>query len=58
VSNSKIPPDKVKIHYFEKPPQGEISPIIISPNIDKNGRLDQWPDGFFDEWEKCLEDLI
>ncbi len=27
------------------------------PLLDKNGRLDEWPEGFFDEWDKALTEL-
>jgi hypothetical protein len=25
---------------------------------DKDGRLEHWPDGFSDFWDKCLRDLL
>ena len=58
VYNQKIAPDKIKLHYFErkKIKQGKVS--IVTPRIDKNGRIDRWPDGFFDVWDKCLETLL
>ena len=31
---------------------------VISPRMDKNGRIDNWPDAFFDEWDKSLEALL
>ncbi|MBF0308894.1 MAG: DUF3696 domain-containing protein [Magnetococcales bacterium] len=31
---------------------------IETPTIDRNGRIDHWPEGFFDEWEKSLESLF
>ncbi|WP_223280272.1 DUF3696 domain-containing protein [Nostoc sp. PA-18-2419] len=30
----------------------------MSPPIDKNGRIDRWPDGFFDEWDNSLTVLL
>lgn len=32
--------------------------IIQQPKILKNGKLDFWPDDFFDEWEKALDDIL
>jgi len=52
-----VTPQEVRIHFFEKS-KDSASSQAVSPNIDKNGRLDFWPDGFFDEWEKSLENLI
>ncbi|WP_242063480.1 DUF3696 domain-containing protein [Nostoc sp. FACHB-892] len=31
---------------------------VISPRIDKDGRIDRWTDGFFDEWENSLIVLL
>jgi len=38
---------KIIFHYLSKDSSGETT--IISPSIDKNGKLDKWPDGFFDQ---------
>lgn len=29
-----------------------------SPQILDNGNLSNWPDGFFDEWDKALMELF
>ena len=57
VHGKKLSPDDVQLHYFQRNPQNGQAQII-SPRIDKNGRIDQWPDGFFDEWEKSLSTLL
>jgi predicted ATPase len=57
VHGGKLPPDKVQLHYFQRRQQ-DGQAFITSPLIDKNGRIDQWPDGFFDEWDKSLETLL
>lgn len=31
---------------------------INNPNILPNGELSSWPEGFFDEWENSLEELL
>ncbi|BAY62677.1 hypothetical protein NIES22_27520 [Calothrix brevissima NIES-22] len=59
VHGGKIKPDDVQLHYFqrqEKQDQGVTE--VVSPRIDRNGRIDKWPDGFFDEWEKSLDTLL
>jgi len=58
VYNQKITSNKVMLHYFERKEinQGQIS--VVTPTIDQNGRIDRWPDGFFDVWDKCLENLL
>jgi predicted ATPase len=57
VKKNIISPQLVAIHFFERDPKSPHS-NIISPRLDKHGRLDQWPEGFFDEWEKMLAELL
>ncbi|AKG21400.1 AAA family ATPase [Calothrix sp. 336/3] len=59
VHGGKIKPDDVQLHYFQRhEQQGETITEVVSPRIDRNGRIDKWPDGFFDEWEKSLDVLL
>jgi len=56
--NRQIDHRGVRLHYFEREnsKQGRVS--VVSPSMDENGRIDQWPEGFFDVWDKCLEALL
>ena len=55
----RLDPDKVAIHFFSaKDDHSEISPEILSPKLDADGRFDQWPSGFFDEWDRALDKLL
>ncbi len=49
----------VNLFFFErnKDDLGHYS-IVVTPKLDNNGRIDQWPDGFFDEWEKVLFKIV
>jgi len=59
VYKKKISPDKVRLYFFEPPKkEGQTHNEVISLNIDSDGRIDYWPDGFFDEWAKSLEALL
>ncbi len=59
VHDGNIEPDDVQLHYFErKQKKGMYVSEVRSPNIDKNGRIDDWPPGFFDEWRNMLAKLI
>lgn len=59
VHSGKIDPQDVQLHYFQRQEkEGETVTEVVSPQIDRNGRIDQWPDGFFDEWDKSLETLL
>ncbi len=59
VHGGKLKPDDVQLHYFQRQEkQGQAVTEVVSPRIDRNGRIDKWPDGFFDEWEKSLDVLL
>lgn len=59
VRNGLLPGEKVKLHFFEKQSsETETYHKITSPSIKSDGRLTMWPNGFFDEWDKALEELF
>jgi predicted ATPase len=51
-----VRPETVGLFYFSR--IGNKLTRVETPHIDRNGRIDQWPDGFFDEWDKSLEALL
>ncbi|MCL7421791.1 MAG: DUF3696 domain-containing protein [Methylobacter sp.] len=55
--NQVINPEGVALHFFQHNADSQ-STSIVTPKMDADGRLDQWPDGFFDEWEKGLAELL
>ena len=51
--------DKVRLFYFTRKAEGDVSRAeVIQVAVDGDGRLDQWPDGFFDQWDKALSALL
>jgi predicted ATPase len=64
VHGGLLPPEDVKLHFFslqeyEQEPQSYILRChVTSPRIDRDGRIDHWPDGFFNEWDKNLRTLL
>jgi Uncharacterized conserved protein len=59
VHDGIIKPEDVTIHYFSKiEEEGHMRSKVNSIVVDKDGRLDQWPEGFFDEWDKSLGRLL
>ncbi|WJV53614.1 DUF3696 domain-containing protein [Prodigiosinella aquatilis] len=56
-----IGPDDVNFYFFEMVDSGNnISSHtnILSPKLDENAKFDFWPDGFFDEWTKSLNQIL
>lgn len=64
VKNKIISRTDVRLNYFYQEMIGEqkINNKIIhkksSPAILEDGRLSDWPEGFFDEWDKALDELF
>ncbi|MGE8684696.1 MAG: AAA family ATPase [Acinetobacter sp.] len=52
-----IDSDNVEVFYFDRDYNTGITNIIY-PKLQSNGRFLQWPEGFFDEWEKALDELL
>jgi predicted ATPase len=47
--------DDIAVHFFA-PNRGSFDPR--SPRIDADGRLDSWPEGFFDQFDLALSQLL
>ena len=48
--------DDVRLHFFTRRRTGEID--VESPVVEADGRLSRWPAGFFDQWDRDLDELL
>jgi predicted ATPase len=54
-----IKPENTSLYYFSKRLESVEYAIDVShPFIDEKGRIDEWPEGFFDEWDINLDMLL
>lgn len=59
VKNSLISNTDVALHFINRPDPLDIaSTEVLTPEVSKQGKLSDWPDGFFDEWDNALDQLI
>ena len=59
VHGGKLRPEDLQLHYFHRQKKQDQAFIeVVSPRINRRGRIDKWPDGFFDEWDKNMELLL
>lgn len=64
VKNKKIDRKLITLNYFYMDVYVDSQSIThyvhtkCNPCIQDDGSLSSWPDGFFDEWDKALEELI
>lgn len=55
----RLEPSSVALHFFGRQEREGGSVIeITSPRVDGEGRIDVWPEGFFDEWDRALDTLL
>lgn len=52
VKDEQLTPEQVAIHFF-KPRSNEIAQVT-SPQINRMGDIDVWPDGFFDQFDRDM----
>ncbi len=57
VKKKEAKPDQVKLNFVVND-DSEEGAQIISPTILPNGRIDIWPEGFFDEYDNTLAELF
>lgn len=53
----EIPASEVQLHFFSRDPTQRKS-IFTSPALQQDGKLSFWPEGFFDQWDRALIELI
>ncbi|MER6622393.1 MULTISPECIES: DUF3696 domain-containing protein [unclassified Streptomyces] len=55
VKNGRLAAGGTAVHYFRR--KGQTTEVV-SPVIGPDGTLSEWPEGFFDEWENSLDQLL
>lgn len=58
VKKGKLEPENAGVFFFYKDIKDSYRHKVMTPVLDKNGRFDEWPDGFFDEWDNALLELL
>ncbi len=56
VKNRTLPPEDVALHFFRPRQEAEREGIaqVQSPLIDGDGNIDDWPEDFFDQFDKDM----
>ena len=59
VKKKMILPDKTSFLYFSGEfENGIFHHKVVEPKVDEEGRIDVWPEGFFDETQNLLMELL
>ena len=56
VRNDAMAPGDVALHFFRPRQDAERDGVaqVQSPHLDSEGNIDDWPDGFFDQFDKDM----
>ena len=59
VRNGVLAPSDVALHFFRPRDDAERKRVaqVQSPLLDRDGNIDDWPDGFFDQFDKDMNDF-
>ncbi|MFY0531755.1 DUF3696 domain-containing protein [Nannocystis pusilla] len=57
VHGGELRPGDVSILFFDSPAT-EATARVDAIRVDRSGRLDHWPEGFFDESDHLLDQLL
>ena len=59
VKNQVISSEDTQVLFFDREAAGKVFHTnVYAPNILSDGSLDYWPEGFFDEWDNALTELL
>lgn len=59
VHRGRVSSERVGLFFFSRKQNADtISTRISMPQMDAAGRISEWPDGFFDETEKVLRQIL
>ncbi|MDE2644671.1 MAG: DUF3696 domain-containing protein [Rhodothermaceae bacterium] len=59
IRNNLLSHQDIALHFFrQRESDGGVDrPQVESPMLDPNGNVDYWPDGFFDQFDKDMQDF-
>lgn len=57
VKEGIIPNTHVGLNFFRRT-DASSQPLHAQPEVSPTGRLSEWPDGFFDQWDKALDRIL
>lgn len=58
VKKGIVDKNKINFVYFYKDDADNYKHKCILPQVNEAGKFDYWPEGFFDEWDNSLMDLL
>jgi predicted ATPase len=57
VKRQELPHGDVVMHFLSRE-QNALDPHVVTLDIAADGMMPQWPAGFFDEWDRAVDELL
>lgn len=57
VKREELPADSVILQFFSRKDE-DLQPTVETLEVGPDGMLAAWPEGFFDEWDRALDQLL
>lgn len=57
VKKNELDPAAIGLHFFTRA-EGVLQPALTTLEVGADGMLPAWPSGFFDEWDRALDELL
>jgi predicted ATPase len=57
IKRNEVDPESVILHFFARE-AGVLQPALTSLTVGPDGMLPSWPQGFFDQWDHDLDELL
>jgi predicted ATPase len=57
VKHGQVSSDDVVLHFFARE-AGVLQPKLTTLRVSPDGMLPAWPAGFFDQWDRALDELL
>ena len=57
VKEGSLAPNDVKVYFFSRV-DGVLNPVVTSLALNSDGTIPSWPSGFFDQWDRALDQLL
>ncbi|HMC49498.1 MAG TPA: DUF3696 domain-containing protein, partial [Solirubrobacterales bacterium] len=57
IKNGELQSDRTIMHFFDRE-SGVLQPGLSTVEVNREGMIEEWPKGFFDQWDQAIEQLL
>ena len=57
IKHGELQSDRTIMHFFDRE-SGVLQPGLSTVEVNREGMIEEWPKGFFDQWDQAIEQLL